>query len=255
MPALSLCLRCLGCAEIRLPDGCAGPASSAAVSSWGISVHMAAAGPAIGLRHGSRVRPRQRRTDRRRGSIRIRRRVRAQRPLQALPQVRQRRADILERSEDELFLLLGRLLLLCSSLGFFLLLGLFLCLPSFPAGAAAGCAAGPAMTVTFQLVRRSGGARPPAAADSRISSSKMPPMIHSATKLTPPFRRLYGSLYAFAVIQHAAVPPPDAAGRRPPSPASPADPPASSGGTPGGTPWWCGTAGAVPAPAAARTPR
>ena len=92
-----------------------------------------AAGPAIGLRHGSRVLP-----GKDHGQTQW---VDShpppgpsQRPLQALPQVRQRRADILE-AQRELFPLLGRLLLLlCFSLGFLLLLGLLLCLRLFRPG-------------------------------------------------------------------------------------------------------------------------
>ncbi len=68
-------------------------------------------------------------------------------PASGPPQVRQRRADILE-AQRELFPLLGRLLLLlCFSLGFFLLLGLLLCLRLFRRGSS-WMRAGPAMTVS-----------------------------------------------------------------------------------------------------------
>ena len=50
-------------------------------------------------------------------------------------------------------------------------------------------------------------------------------------------------------------PGPAAADHPPPAPEFPAGRPGSSDETPAETPWWCGTAGAVPAPANGRIPR
>ncbi len=95
-----------------------------------------AAGPAIGLRHGSRVLPGKDHAQTQ-GSIRIRRRVEPA-PASGPPQVRQR-----QRTSSKLRgfsrCLAGFFSSCASPLAFFLLLGSFALSPSFPAGAAAGC--------------------------------------------------------------------------------------------------------------------
>ena len=210
-----------------------------------------AAGPAIGLRHGSRVLP-GKDHGHTQGVDPHPPPGPSQRPLQPLPQVRQRRADILE-AQRELFPLLGRLLLLlCFSLGFFLLLGLLLCLRLFRPGQQLD-AGRTGYDRQLQLFTEAEVYSHPQQQkqDKQQQNAADDPQCRQADS---PFRRLYGS---FTHLHHPARsrPPPDAAGRRPPSPASPADPPASSGGMPGGMSWWCDTAVAFPAPAAARTPR
>ena len=63
--------------------------------------------------------------------------------------------------------------------------------------------AGPAMTVSSSCSPKR-RCTPTLSSRSRISSSKMPPMIHSATKPIPPFA-VYTAVLRICIIQHGAV--------------------------------------------------
>mgnify|MGYP000539107161 CR=1 FL=1 len=63
--------------------------------------------------------------------------------------------------------------------------------------------AGPAMTVSSSCSPKR-RCTPTRSSRSRISSSKMPPMIHSATKPIPPFA-VYTAVLRICIIQHGAV--------------------------------------------------
>ena len=216
-------------------------------SSWGISVHMALLAQPWVCATAAGSSP-AKTTDRRRGSIRIRRRV------EPAPASGPHRYGSAERTSSKLRglsrCLAGFFSSCASPLAFFSAWSL-LCLRLFRPGQQLD-AGRTGYDRQLQLFTEAEVYSHPQQQkqDKQQQNAADDPQCHQAD---PPFRRLYGSFThlhhpARAVLRQTQL----AVGLHP---ASPADPPASSGGTPGGMLWWCGTAVAFPAPAAARTPR